>query len=141
MSKVGSKTGIQSSVLAFLKCMDGSILAFLKCMDRSVFVSLKCINGSVLAHLGFSIQSAPTKFAQSGNSSVPSNIRHKDFRPSSVLHPSYSITLVLPLLKSETGWTGELLSNRVLLILKTNKIAFFLAKKNICKIYIFIKIF
>ena len=44
-----------------------------------------------------------------------SYIRHEDFfRPS----PSSSVTLVLPPLKSETGWTGELWSNRILLILE-----------------------
>ena len=59
-SGVGSKTGSNNSVLAFLKCMDGSVLAFLKCMD-----------GSVLAHLRFSIQSDPSRFPQLENSDVP----------------------------------------------------------------------
>ena len=59
------------SVLAFLKCMDGSVLTFLKCMDGSVLVSLKCMDSSVLAQLRFFIQSAPTRFQQSGNSDVP----------------------------------------------------------------------
>ena len=45
----------------------------------------------------------------------PIYIRHKDFRPPSV-RPS--VTLVLPPLGSETGWTGELWSNCILLILK-----------------------
>ena len=85
---VGSKTGSKNSVLAFLKCMEGSVLAFLKCTDRSVLVFLKCMDGSVLAHLRFPMQSAPTRFPQSGNSEVPSYIRHKDlFRPSP---PSFS---------------------------------------------------
>ena len=48
---------------------------------------------------------------------VASYIRHEDFllllRP-----PSSSVTLVLPPLDSETGWTGELWSNRILLILE-----------------------
>ena len=39
---------------------EGSILVFLKCMDISV-----------LAHLRFPIQSAPTRFPQSGDSEVP----------------------------------------------------------------------
>ena len=69
--RVGSKTGSKNSVLAFLKCMDGSVLAFLKCMDGSVLVFLKCMDGSVLAHLRFPMQSAPTRFPQSGNSEVP----------------------------------------------------------------------
>ena len=43
---------------------------------------------------------------------LKSYIRHEDF-----LRPS-SVTLVLPPMKSETGWTGELWSNRVLLILE-----------------------
>ena len=68
---VGSKTGSKNSVLAFLKCMDGSVLAFLKCTDGSVLVFLKCMDGSVLAHLRFPMQSAPTRFPQSGNSEVP----------------------------------------------------------------------
>ena len=42
-----------------------------------------------------------------------SYIRHKDF----LLRPPPSVTLVLPL-KPKTGWTGELWSNCVLLILK-----------------------
>ena len=56
---VGSKTGTNNSVMAFLKCKGGSVLAFLKCM-----------NGSVLAHLRFPMQTSPTKFPQSGNSEV-----------------------------------------------------------------------
>ena len=40
-----------------------------------------------------------------------SNIRHEDFRSSLV-------TLRVPPLDSETGWTGELWSNPVLLILE-----------------------
>jgi hypothetical protein len=50
---------------------------------------------------------------------ITSKIRHEDFlRPLSfVLRPSY-VTLRLPPLDSETGWTGELWSNRVLLILE-----------------------
>ena len=68
---VGSKTGSKNSVLAFLKCTDGSVLAFLKCTDGSVLVFLKCMDGSVLAHLRFPMQSAPTRFPQSGNSEVP----------------------------------------------------------------------
>ena len=40
-------------------------------------------------------------------------IRHEDF-----FRPSYSVTLVLPPLISEMGWTGELWSNCVLLILE-----------------------
>ena len=66
VGKVGSKTESKNSVLAFLKCTDGSILAFLKCMEGSVLVSLKCMDGSDLAHLRFFIQSAPTRFPQSG---------------------------------------------------------------------------
>ena len=51
-------------------------------------------------------------------------LRHEDF-----LLPSFSVRLRGPLLKSETGWTGELWPNRVLLILR---IAFFSpAKKQI----------
>ena len=46
----------------------GSVLAFLKSMDGSVLVFLKCMDGSVLAHLRFPMQSAPTRFPQSGNS-------------------------------------------------------------------------
>ena len=68
---VWSNTGSNTSVLAFLKCMDGSVLAFLKCMDGSLMVFLKCMNGSVLAHLRIPMQSAPTRFPQSGNSKVP----------------------------------------------------------------------
>ena len=71
MSKVGSKTKSQKSVSAFLKCIDEFALAFLKCMDGTILVSLKCMDGSVLAHLRLSIQSAPTRFPQSGNSDVP----------------------------------------------------------------------
>ena len=41
-----------------------------------------------------------------------SNIRHKDFRPS-VRPPS--VTLTVPPLDSETGWTGELWSKTNLL--------------------------
>ena len=36
----------------------------------------------------------------------------------SFVRPSSSVMLVLPPLKSETGWTGELWSNHVLLILE-----------------------
>ena len=61
----------KNSVLAFLKCMDASVLAFIKCTDGSVLVFLKCMDGSVLAHLRFPMQSAPTRFPQSGNSEVP----------------------------------------------------------------------
>ena len=43
-----------------------------------------------------------------------SNIRHKDFLCPSVL--CSSVMLVLPPLKSETGWTEEIWSNCVLLI-------------------------
>ena len=69
---VGSKTGSKIySAMAFLNCMDRSVLAFLKCMNGSVLVSLKYIDVSVLAHLRFPIQSAPTRFPQSGNSVVP----------------------------------------------------------------------
>ena len=64
---VGSKTGSNNSVLAFLKCTDGSVLAFLKCTDGSVLVFLKCMDGSVLDHLRFPMQSAPIRFPQSGN--------------------------------------------------------------------------
>ena len=71
VNKLRSKTGSKNSVLAFLKCMDGSVLAFLKCTDGSVLVFLKCMDGSVLAHLRFPMQSAPTRFPQSGNSEVP----------------------------------------------------------------------
>ena len=42
-----------------------------------------------------------------------SNIRHEDFSPSSSF-----VTLVLPPLDSEMGWTGELWSNSVFLILE-----------------------
>ena len=41
LNKVESKTGRKTSVLAFLKCMEGSVLALLKCMDRSVLVPPK----------------------------------------------------------------------------------------------------
>ena len=68
---VGSKTGSNNSVLAFLKYMDRSVLAFLKCTDRSVLVFLNCMDGSVLANLRFPMQSASTRFPQSGNSEVP----------------------------------------------------------------------
>ena len=68
--EVGSKTGTNNSVMAFLKCKGGSVLAFLKYTDVSVLVFLKCMNGSVLAHLRFPMQTAPTKFPQSGNSEV-----------------------------------------------------------------------
>ena len=68
---VASKTGSKTSVLAFLKWMDGSVFAFLKCMDGSVLVFPKCMDRSVLAHLKFPMQSAPTRFPQSGNSEVP----------------------------------------------------------------------
>ena len=68
---VGSKIGSKNSVFAFLKCTDGSILAFLKCMDGSVLVFLKCTDGFLRAHLRFPMQSAPTKFPQSGNSEIP----------------------------------------------------------------------
>ena len=64
---VGSKTGSKNSVLAFLKCTDGYSLGFLKCTDGSVLVFLKCMDGSVLAHLRFPMQSAPTRFPQSGS--------------------------------------------------------------------------
>ena len=57
---VESKTGSKTSVLAFLKSMDGSVL-----------VSLKCMDASVLAHLRFPIQSATTRFPKSGNPGVP----------------------------------------------------------------------
>ena len=68
---VGSKTGCKNFVLSFLKCTDGSVLAFLKCTDGSVVVFLKCMDCSVLAHLRFPMQSAPTRFPQSGNSEAP----------------------------------------------------------------------
>ena len=68
---VGSKTGSKNLILAFLKVMDGSVLAFLNCTDGSVLVFQKCMDGSVLAHLRFPMQSAPTRFPQSGNSEVP----------------------------------------------------------------------
>ena len=68
---VGSKTESKNSALAFLKCKDGSVLAFLKCTEGSVLVFLKCMDGSVLAHFRFPMQSAPTRFPQSGNSEVP----------------------------------------------------------------------
>ena len=68
---VGSKTGSFNSILAFLKYMDRSVLAFLKYTDGSVLVFLKYMDGSVLAHLKFPMQSAPTRFPQSGNSEVP----------------------------------------------------------------------
>ena len=68
---VGSKTGSKNSVLAFLKCTDGSVLAFLKCTDRSVLVFLKCMDSSVLAHLRLPMQSASTRFPQTGNSEIP----------------------------------------------------------------------
>ena len=66
MSKVGSKSGTNNSILAFLKCMDGSVLAFLKFTDGSLMVSQKCMNGSVLAHLRLSIQSVPQDFHSQG---------------------------------------------------------------------------
>ena len=69
--RVGSKTESNNSALAFLKRMDGSVLAFVKYTDGSVLVFLKCMDGSVLAHLRFPMQSAPTRFPQSGNSEVP----------------------------------------------------------------------
>ena len=79
---VGSKTGRNNFVLAFLKYMDGSVsaflkgtdgsvLAFLKCMDGSLLVFLKCMDSSVLAHLRFPMQSVPTRFPESGNSEAP----------------------------------------------------------------------
>ena len=68
---VGSKTGSKNYVLTLLKCTDGSVLAFLKCMEGSVLVFLKCLDGSVLAHLRFPMQSAPSRFPQTGNSEVP----------------------------------------------------------------------
>ena len=46
-----------------------------------------------------------------------SYIRHEDFRPSSVLRPSVCNAQGTPL-DSETGWTGDLWSNPVLLILE-----------------------
>ena len=49
------------------------------------------------------------------NNTTLSNIRHEDFRPDS---SSSSVTLRVPPLDSETGWTGELWSNRVVLILE-----------------------
>ena len=43
-----------------------------------------------------------------------SYIRHENFRPLSV-HPDFSVTLRVPPLNSETGWTGELWSKTNLL--------------------------
>ena len=54
-----------------------------------------------------------------------SKIRHNDF-----FH-SFSVTLRVPPLDSETGWTGELWSNRVLLILENLEDSIF--KKNLKK--------
>ena len=68
---VGSKTVSKNSVSAFLKNMDGSVLAFLKCTDGSILDFLKCMDGSILVYLRFPMQSAPTRFAQTGNSKVP----------------------------------------------------------------------
>ena len=49
----------------------------------------------------------------------PSKIRHEDFLCSFVrLYVCMFITLRGPTLDSETGWTGELWSNLVLLILE-----------------------
>ena len=45
------------------------------------------------------------------NYSIKSYIRHKDFLCPSP--SSSSVTLILPPLKSETGWPGELCSNRI----------------------------
>ena len=47
-----------------------------------------------------------------------SNIRHEDFRPSVRSFVLPCVTLRGPPLDSETGWTGELWSNPVLLILE-----------------------
>ena len=72
-SKIGSweQNWRQNSILAFLKSTNGTVLAFLKCTDGSVWVFLKCMDGSVLAHQRFHMQSALTRFPQSGNSEVP----------------------------------------------------------------------
>ena len=50
--------------------------------------------------------------------SVSSYIRHKDFLRSFVCPDFSSVTLRPPPLDSETGWTGELWSNRGFLILE-----------------------
>ena len=53
----------------------------------------------------------PIEYNRTLNGEFVSNIRHEDFfRP--------FVALILPPLKSETGWTGELWSNRFLLILE-----------------------
>ena len=48
--------------------------------------------------------------------SLTSYIIDEDFRLPSGLCPDFSVTLVLPPLDSETGWTGELWSKTYLLI-------------------------
>ena len=62
VGKVGRKTRSKTSVLAFLKCMDGSLLAFLKCMDGSLLVSLKCMDGSYWPTSGFPSNLPPLDF-------------------------------------------------------------------------------
>ena len=55
--------------------------------------------------------------SQKGSHFLPSHIRHEDFCRLFV-RPSPSVTLVLPPLISEMGWTGELWSKTKFLILE-----------------------
>ena len=86
----------KNSVLFLLKCMDGSVLAFLKSIDGSVLAFLKCTDGFIWTHLNgtwygfvwshirFLTQSAPTRFAQSGNSGVPQLLCNKSDKTSQI---------------------------------------------------------
>ena len=61
----------KSSILSFLKCMDGSLLAFLRCMDGFVWTYLNGTYGFVWSHFRFPTQSDPTRFPRTGISGVP----------------------------------------------------------------------
>ena len=98
----------KNPVLVFLKCMDGFVMAFLKCTDCSAWTHINFAYSSVLSHLRFPIQSAPTRFPQSGNSGVPQQLCKKSntffylkYNVSSKLfqginHPFYNI-LIYPI--------------------------------------------
>ena len=58
---------------------------------------------------------------------IVSNIRHQDFH--ACVRASSAVTLRLPPLDSETGWTGELWSKTNLLIWQNYDKTFFCAAK------------
>ena len=79
--------GVSSSNINEPK-MDSSVLVFLKCMDGSIWTQLNGTYGSIQSNIRFLTQSASTRVPQSGKSVVPQLLCKKSNTTSDILNVS-----------------------------------------------------